>query len=89
MAGSVAFAVAIGIIYIVPLVFSSQPEEELISQPASITEIDPTANDTSGQQQEQSDMQTEQQNANNNDNDSSIAEGSPSGVAESAIPRPQ
>ena len=80
---AVVFAVAIGLIYIVPLIFSSQPQEELESVPTSITEVDPTTdnNNNSGQQ---ADEQSEQPS-----NNVSIPEESPPIGAEEAAPASQ
>lgn len=51
-----AFAVAIGVIFVFPFLSSPQPEQELQTPPESITEGDPTDNqsqDTGNQPNEQ------------------------------------
>ena len=41
---AVAFVVALGIIFILPFLASPQPEQEMQTPPTSITQADPTAN---------------------------------------------
>jgi hypothetical protein len=60
---AVAFAVAVGITFLLPFLSSPQPEQELQTAPTSITQADSTNNqsDQSGPEQQQSPSESEEE----------------------------
>ncbi len=43
---AVAFVVTLGVIFVFPFLSSTQPEQELQTPPTSITQVDPTGNES-------------------------------------------